>query len=147
MLDEKKQGNIESEIMITRSLLLDFSEKSDSSDCSSVLTYQGLVCGERDNSKEKGSTDDDDDASVWSIQVNASSTRDDDDEEDVESCTEEEYYEEEEEEEEEEYGFGDNGWSLDDVCEGMSKISVKEVPKFEGKHIRFIYNSDGEIEE
>lgn len=131
MFDEEREGSIESESVITRSLFLDFSEKSDASDCSSVVTYQGVVYG------EKVSTDEDDDASVWSIQVNASSTRDEDDEEEeMQGCIEEEEYFEEEE---------DNGWLIDEVCEGMSKISVG--PKFEGKHIRFIYNSDGEIEE
>ncbi|KAL1569731.1 hypothetical protein AAHA92_01172 [Salvia divinorum] len=139
VVDEEKQDSIEMESVITRSLFLDFSEKSDSSDCSSVVTYQGVCC----EGREKGSTDDEDDASVWSIQVNASSTRDDDEEEEEE--------EEEEEvvqgciEEEEEYCLVvRDDWLIDDVCEGMSKISVG--PKFEGKHIRFIYNSDGEIE-
>lgn len=141
MFDEEKEGSIESESVITRSLFLDFSEKSDASDCSSVVTYQGVVYGER----EKVSTDEDDDASVWSIQVNASSTRDeDDDEEEMQGCIEEEEYYEEEEEGEEGHGYGDNGWLIDEVCEGMRKISVG--PKFEGKHVRFIYNSEDEIE-
>ncbi|KAI3451443.1 hypothetical protein Pfo_008108 [Paulownia fortunei] len=154
MFDEKKQEGIESDNLITRSLLLDFSEKSERSDSSeSVLTYQGALSGDTESSREKNSTDDDD-ASVWSIQVNASSTRDDNDEEEEEGedCLEEEcddnyyYYDDEEEEEEEEHDFGDNDGLLDELCEGISKISVKEGPQFAGKHIRFVYNSDNEIQ-
>ncbi|KAL2241169.1 chaperonin CPN60, mitochondrial [Sesamum indicum] len=149
MFDEKKQEGVESENLITRSLLLDFSEKSDSSECSSVVTYQGVVYGDTESSKEKPSTDDDD-SSIWSIQVNASSTMDDDEEEqEGENCPEEDcdddYYQYEEEEGHE---FGeDNDDLLDELCEGISKISVKEGPKFEGKHIRFVYNSDDEIQD
>ncbi|KAL0401858.1 UNVERIFIED_CONTAM: Single-stranded DNA-binding protein WHY2, mitochondrial [Sesamum latifolium] len=43
--------------------------------------------------------------------------------------------------------FGeDNADLLNELCEGINKISVREGPKFEGKHIRFIYNIDDEIE-
>lgn len=35
---------------------------------------------------------------------------------------------------------------VDELCEGMSKISVNNGGKFTGKHIRFVYNSDGELE-
>ncbi|KAK4416824.1 hypothetical protein Salat_2507900 [Sesamum alatum] len=151
MFDAKKQEGIESENLITRSLLLDFSEKSDSSECSSVVTCQGVVYGETVSSKEKPSTDDDD-SSVWSIQVNASSTRDDDDEEEGENCVEEEcedeYYQYDEDDEGHEFGEDDDDDGLlDELCEGISKISVKEGPKFEGKHIRFLYNSDDEIQD
>ncbi|GKE25442.1 hypothetical protein Tco_1440826 [Tanacetum coccineum] len=39
---------------------------------------------------------------------------------------------------------GDEG--LDKLCEEMSKITVNKVTaKFTGKHIRFAYNSDGEL--
>lgn len=148
MFDEKKQEGIESENLITRSLLLDFSEKSDSFECSSVVTYQGAVYGDTESSKEKPSTDDDD-SSIWSIQVNASSTRDDDEEEEGENCLEEECKDDylQYEEEEEGHDFGDDdGLLLDELCEGISKISVNEGPKFAGKHIRFVYNSDDEIQ-
>lgn len=144
MFDEKKQEGIESDNLITRSLLLDFSEKSDkshSSECSnSVMTYQGALYGETESSQ------DDESSSVWSIQVNASSTIDDEDEDPAEDYFDDEndyYYEEEEEEE---HNSGDNDGLLDELCEGISKISVKEGPKYEGKHIRFIYNSEDEIE-
>ncbi|XP_042018625.1 uncharacterized protein LOC121766400 [Salvia splendens] len=144
VVEEGKQGSVETEeSVITRSLFLDFLEKSDSSDFSSVVTtYQGVCFGGRERKVSNDNDDDDDDASIWSIQVNASSTRDEDDdeveedEEVVEGCIEEE---------EEEYCLVvHDDWMVDDVCEEMSKISVG--PKFEGKHIRFIYNSDGEIE-
>lgn len=128
---------------VTRSLLFDFSEKSEgsvdvdsSSDCTSVLTYDGGSGA----SKVKSSTDDDD-ASIWSIQVNAS-TKDEEDED-----VEDEVYGEEEEEEaydEEEEDYRDDA-ILDDLCEGLSKVSVNGV-EFAGKHTRFVYNSDDELE-
>lgn len=129
MVDERD----ESEVQITRSLLLDFSEKSDESNCSSVCTYQALL-----NKKEKLTSDDDDAASIWSIQVNASSTRDDEEEE--------EDFDESSAEEDDEYYYDEGGENVDDLCEEMSKIFVEE-PKFMGKHIRFVYNSEDEIEE
>ncbi|XP_073128540.1 uncharacterized protein [Henckelia pumila] len=142
--DEKKQESVESDNVINRSLLLDFSEKSESSDsskCSSA--HQGQICEETESSIKKPSTDDDDDSSVWSIQANASSTREEEEEE-------EEYEQEEQEgdnfegdhsyEEEEEYDDG----LVDDICEGISKISFHGTAKFTGKHIRFVYNSDDE---
>lgn len=135
MVDERD----ESETQITRSLLLDFSEKSDESNCSSVCTYQALL-----HKKEKLTSDDDDAASIWSIQVNASSTRDEDEEEDGDF--DESSEEDEEEEEDDEYYYEEGGENVDDLCEEMSKICVEE-PKFMGKHIRFVYNSEDEIEE
>ncbi|CAK9157010.1 unnamed protein product [Ilex paraguariensis] len=150
MLDGKKQEDLESEkSLITRSLLLDFSEKSEASDssgCSSVLTYQE---GESEG-REKLSADDDD-ASIWSIQVNAS-TRDEEEEEEDEEGPEEvnedgenddEYYEDGEEVE------ADDGGLVDELCEGICKINVNcetTMTKFTGKHTRFVYNSDDELE-
>lgn len=145
IFDGKKEESLESEkILITRSLLLDFAEKSESSDsseCSSVLTYQA-----GSDFKEKSATDDDD-ASLWSIQVNAS-THDEDEEEVIEEEEEkeedEDYYDEEDEEID---GEEDDGSLVDELCEGISKIFVNEktVPKFAGKHKRFVYNSDDEL--
>ncbi|KAE8715936.1 Chalcone-flavanone isomerase family protein [Hibiscus syriacus] len=126
------------ESMITRSLLLDFSEKSETSDsteCDSVVTDEGVITGESNTSKEKASIDDDN-SSVWSVQVNASTH--DEDEETIEEFGDD-YYEEEEE------AMGDDGGLLvDELCEGLSKMSVKE--KLKGKHTRFVYNNDGELE-
>lgn len=135
------QGSSDSEKdQITRSLLMDFSDKSEMSDlseCSSELTYQEVAGVGKDKAAKE-----DDDASIWSIQVNAS-TNDEDEEEEVaeEGEEEEEYYDENEEEE------YDDGGLVDELCEGLNKISVKEkvAPKFEGKHTRFVYNSDDEL--
>ncbi|KAJ6297026.1 hypothetical protein OIU78_022702 [Salix suchowensis] len=102
IFDVKKQDSLESQKSLTRSLLLDFSEKSesiDSSDCSSALTYQGDNCEVITNAEDEEAAD--------------------------------------------------VGGLLDELCEGISKISVKEkvMAKFEGKHTRFAYNSDDEIVE
>ncbi|XP_019172060.1 PREDICTED: acidic leucine-rich nuclear phosphoprotein 32 family member A-like [Ipomoea nil] len=121
--DWKKEGE-EMECMVTRTLFLDFSEKLES---------------ENKEKTRPGADDDDDDSSVWSIQVNASSIRDEEDYEDEEEEEEcDEYYDEEDEEEEEIC----DGELVDEICEGISKMSVK----FSGKHTRFVYNSDGELE-
>ncbi|KAG5245538.1 myelin transcription factor [Salix suchowensis] len=118
IFDVKKQDSLESQKSLTRSLLLDFSEKSesiDSSECSSALTYQGDNCEViTSESKDKSSLTDDDNASIWSIQVNAS-TNDEEEEEEVIEEEEEEYFE-----------AADAGGLLDELCEGISKISVKE---------------------
>ncbi|XP_016480419.1 uncharacterized protein LOC107801587 [Nicotiana tabacum] len=124
MFEEEKQGSLESEkSYITRSLLLDFSEKSEGSEessvCSSVVTYQGGEAESKEN---------DDNSSMWSIQVNASTKDDEEDEEEGGL-----------EEEEEEYGD-----LVDELCEAISKINMNA--KFEGKHTRFVYNSEDEIE-
>lgn len=98
---------------ITRSLLLDFSDKSELWESSSVVTQQNP---------------EDDNSSVWSMQVNASTKDEEDDEEEVVYSysyrEEEEYYDEEEE--------GD----VEGLCEGMRKM------RFAGKHTRFVYDSD-----
>ncbi|XP_011010549.1 PREDICTED: uncharacterized protein LOC105115379 isoform X1 [Populus euphratica] len=155
MFEVEKQDCLESQKTLTRSLMLDFSEKSEGSDsleCSSELTLQGDSCGVMTSeSKDKSSMTEDDNASIWSIQVNASTH--DEDEEEVTIEGEEEYYyyhnEYAEVEEEEEGEQADDGGLLDELCEGISKISVtvKSMAKFEGKHTRFVYNSDDEIVE
>ncbi|KAL1217056.1 hypothetical protein V5N11_021404 [Cardamine amara subsp. amara] len=102
---------------ITRSLMLDFSDKSEaweSSDCSSVVTQNP----------------EDDNSSVWSMQVNTSTKDEEDDEDEVYSYGEEgdeEYYEEE-------------GGIVDGLCQGMRKMSVET--EFSGKHTRFLYDSE-----
>ncbi|KAH0700169.1 hypothetical protein KY284_014384 [Solanum tuberosum] len=138
MFEGEKQGNLESEkSYLTRSLLLDFYEKPEDSEqssvCSSVLTYQGCEV----ESKEKTTPSDDDNASVWSIQVNAS-TKDEEEEEEggLEEVEEDEYDDDKYDEIEE------DGSEVDDLCEAISKINVN----FEGKHTRFVYNSDDELE-
>ncbi|KAI8019702.1 hypothetical protein LOK49_LG04G01241 [Camellia lanceoleosa] len=130
--------------LITRSLLMDFSEKSegsDSSECSSVLTNEGGI--PESEGKEKTSMEDDD-VSVWSIQVNASTKDDYEEEGGIEEDDENGDYEGEEEEE-----ADDDGGLVDALCEGISKINVnreKTMPKFSGRHTRFVYNSNDELE-
>ncbi|XP_019177459.1 PREDICTED: putative DNA helicase INO80 [Ipomoea nil] len=121
MIDGKKEEEVESDkgMVVTRSLLSDFStEKSEAADSSS------------------------DRSSIWSIQVNASVGDEDEDEKSVVDDDEDvcdDYYEEEEEDE-----WGRGGGLIDELCEGIGKMSVKA--KFAGKHTRFVYNSDGELE-
>ncbi|KAE9606638.1 hypothetical protein Lal_00025875 [Lupinus albus] len=52
-----------------------------------------------------------------------------------------------ENEDEEEEDVEDGGLLLDELCEGLNNISVNErvAAKFEGKHTRFVYNSDDDI--
>lgn len=135
----KNEENIESEKnVLSRSLLLDFSDKSEVTECSSDITSQ--------EDSKMGTTEDDGD-SIWSIQVNASSHDDyDDDEDEIAEEEEEDYYEDVEEEEE----YVDDGeLLLDELCEGLSNIGVNEkvVPKFAGKHTRFLYDGDEFVEE
>ncbi|TYJ47442.1 hypothetical protein E1A91_A02G190100v1 [Gossypium mustelinum] len=124
---------------ITRSLLVEFSEKSETSEDSSECCYSVLT-DECSASKEKVSSSssiDDDNSSVWSIQVNAS-THDEDEETTIEEMGDD-YHEDAEE-----MGDDDDGL-VDELCEGLSKMSMEEM--FQGKHTRFIYSSDEEIEE
>lgn len=124
MFEEKEESlELEKSPSITRSLLLDFSDKSElweSSDCSSVVTQ----------------TPEDDNSSVWSMQVNASTKDEEDDEDEVysyrEEGDEEEYYQDEDEE-------GEEGDVVDGLCEGMRKMN------FAGKHTRFVYDSEDEV--
>ncbi|CAK7334277.1 unnamed protein product [Dovyalis caffra] len=155
IFDVMRQDSLESQKSLTRSLMLDFSEKSeasDSSECSSALTYQGDNRGAMTSeSKDKSSITEDDNASIWSIQVNAS-THDEDEEEVIIEAEDDQYFyyhDENEEAEEEEEEEADDGGLLDELCEGISKICVKEkaMAKFEGKHKKFVYNSDDEIVE
>ncbi|KAI3989468.1 hypothetical protein MKX01_022743 [Papaver californicum] len=142
-IDEQTGNILESQKSLITRLLFDFPEKLESSDSSS--SPGSSVLTNEESSAEKEKSTDEDDASVWSIQVNAS-TKDEDEEGEIEEVEqeEEEYYDDEEEE----YEDVEDGGILDDLCEGLSKITVQEkkLPEFEGKHTRFIYNSDGEIE-
>lgn len=124
MFDEKEESlELEKSPSITRSLLLDFSDKSElweSSDCSSVVTQNP----------------EDDNSSVWSMQANASAKDEEYDDEEEEAYSygeeyDEEYYDEEEEEEE--------GGIVDGLCEGIRKMSVET--DFAGKHTRFVYDT------
>ncbi|PWA90035.1 hypothetical protein CTI12_AA105290 [Artemisia annua] len=100
-----------------RTLFMDFSEKSQDSDVSECNSV--LTCEGSDVSG----------ASMWSVQVNPSTS------DECKGDTHNEDYED----------VGDEG--LDKLCEEMSKISVNNATaKFAGKHTRFVYNSDGELE-
>lgn len=150
---EEEKKECEKNVIVTRSLLLDFSEKSEES-FSSVVTCEGTET-ESEGIKEKTASAEEDDASIWSIQVNASIR----DEQEEEECDGEEndgeyYYYNYDDDDAEEEGEEEVGESelVDELCEGISKINVavEEKPtaaaKFAGKHTRFCYNSDGEIE-
>ncbi|XP_010484672.1 PREDICTED: uncharacterized protein LOC104762951 [Camelina sativa] len=121
MFDEKEEESLgleRSSSSITRSLLLDFSDKSEvweSSDCSSSVLTE---------------SPEDDNSSTWSMQVNASPKDEEEVDEEEEAYS---YYEAEEEEEE----------IVDVLCEGMRKMSV--VAK--GKHTRFVYGTEDEEED
>ncbi|XP_050226464.1 uncharacterized protein LOC126676328 [Mercurialis annua] len=122
VVSEIFEGGLETQKSLTRSLLLDFSEKSEICDSSSseCSTYDEVSKGTTYSSSSP--LKDDDSASDWSIQVNAS-THDEEEEEDYE-------YEEE--------------WGVDELCEGIGKINVSESNNNgeRGKHTRFVYNSD-----
>lgn len=111
---------------------MDFSEDSQVSDAS-----EGSVVSSCCSIKKPSVTTEDDNSSVWSMQVNAEDHEEEDEYEDEEIA--------EDDEEEEEYEEGRS--LLDELCEGLNNISVNEriVPKFEGKHTRFVYNSDDEL--
>lgn len=128
---------------LTRALLFDSPGKSDISE-SSVL-YSEITCeGSLKSVDEDGS-------SVWSMQAIAS-TDDYEDEEEIEDneweVIEDGYEEEEEDAKDEVSEEGDfNG--IDELCTGLSRVCVqqqKRLPEFEGRHTRFNYDSDGEIE-
>ncbi|KAA0052962.1 hypothetical protein IC582_015101 [Cucumis melo] len=142
-------GKKQEENQINRSLLLDFSEKSEtnddeatSSDCSSVLTHQDKFS--KSSTLSLSPSQDDDNSSLWSIQVNASSHDEDEEDEDIEEEEEEDVIEDEEDEEGADY----DGGLVDELCKGISKISVNEkgeAEEFVGKHTRFVYNSEDEM--
>ena len=144
---EEKLG----ECQLNRALVFDDSpEKSDESNGSVVSSSVSLQESSTGSYMDKSSSSpEDDSSSAWSIQVHASSEKGDEEELGVEELAAE-YTEEEEEEDWEEDSDDD---CYDDLCEEMSRMTVLDeeekkagLPQFEGKHTRFIYNSDDEIE-
>ncbi|TYJ10171.1 hypothetical protein E1A91_A11G190000v1 [Gossypium mustelinum] len=131
-ISEMVSANIEGqECAITRSLLLDFAEKSE------CRSDNGVIITE-DSSASKEKTlafhnDDIDSATIWSIQVNASTHDEDEDKESFEEMGDECY------------DHKVDGGLVDELCKGISKISMTEM--FTGKHTRFLYDSDDEIGE
>ncbi|RAL52564.1 hypothetical protein DM860_017258 [Cuscuta australis] len=142
IVNGKEECEAEEEMKVTRSLLLEFSEKLEGSDSSSMVTNETVITA------PAGGGEDDVSSSRWSIQANAASGSTIDEEE--EWVEDEEFLEEEEEEwvdddHEEEEGEGKmvcNGGDLEELCQGMKKMGFNGA----GKHVRFVYNSDGEIE-
>jgi hypothetical protein len=128
---------------LNRALVFDDSpEKSDVSNGSTVSFQEGST----GSCMDKSSSPEDDSSSAWSVQVHASSEKGDEEELGVEDLGE--YTEEGEEWEED-----SDDDCFDDLCEEMSRMTVVDeeerkagLPQFEGKHTRFIYNSDDEIE-
>ncbi|KAK7309356.1 hypothetical protein RJT34_06012 [Clitoria ternatea] len=139
VFDGKNEEN--SEKSLISSLLLDFSDTSEE-EYSSEMSYEEVTQGEGNTEKSTATTEDDD-ASVWSMQVNASTQDEEDEDEEVPD------EEEEEEEEEEDYyeDIEEGEEEYDELCEVLNNISMDErkVPKSEGKHTRFVYNSDDEL--
>ncbi|CAI0410779.1 unnamed protein product [Linum tenue] len=142
-----KQEALESQKSLNRQLLMDFSEKSESD--SSPECFLAAIAGTESGSEQKSLSPqsevaDDDSASLWSIQVNAS-THDDEDLDEVIGVVEvEELYDDDYSEDEEEERYGDRGLAVDELCEGITRMSMVAV-KFSGKHKRFEYNSDDEL--
>lgn len=127
--DLQKESLVSPGSPITRALLFDDSPgKSEISDSSSLSSSQESCCNEK--------PDADDNASVWSIQVNVSSQGE------VEDC-------EEVMGEVEDYEEVEDGGLIDELCQGMEKVCFEEkggMAEFKGRHTRFVYNSDDEIE-
>ncbi|CAL4932465.1 unnamed protein product [Urochloa decumbens] len=129
------------ECQLNRALVFDDSpEKSDASNGSAVSLQESST----GSNMNKSSSPEDDSSSAWSIQVHASSEKGDEEMgvEDLGEYTEEEEWEEDSDDD-----------CFDDLCEEMSKMTVVDeeerkagLPQYEGKHTRFIYNSDDEIE-
>uniref|UniRef100_A0A804PC26 Chalcone-flavanone isomerase family protein n=1 Tax=Zea mays TaxID=4577 RepID=A0A804PC26_MAIZE len=147
---EEKLGDCQ----LNRALVFDDSpEKCEESSGSAVSSTFSLQESSTGSYVDKSSSPEDDSSSAWSIQVHASSEKGDEEELGVEELAAE-YTDEEEEEEEEDWDEDSDDDCYDDLCEEMSRMTVLEeeekkktvLPQFEGKHTRFIYNSDDEIE-
>ncbi|OEL37027.1 hypothetical protein BAE44_0001954 [Dichanthelium oligosanthes] len=135
------------ECQLNRALVFDDSpEKSDASNGSADSSSVSFQENSSGSYMGKSSSPEDDSSSVWSIQVHASSEKGDEEELGVEELggeyTEEEEWDEDSDDD-----------CFDDLCEEMSRMTVVDeeerkagLPHFEGKHTRFIYNSDDEIE-
>ncbi|KAJ8631549.1 hypothetical protein MRB53_024872 [Persea americana] len=116
-LEQEIVGSFEG--LVTRALLFDSPGKSEVSNSSSlsissVLTYEGC------SSSVEGLLEEDD-ASDWSVQVNASSHKDEEEGETIDGL----------------------------LCEGLKNMCVEEkkgVLEFKGRHTRLIYNDKDEIE-
>ncbi|KAH7687281.1 hypothetical protein IHE45_04G157700 [Dioscorea alata] len=129
---EEGEGEVEEEV-IKRTLLFDSPRKSEvSDDVSSTVTYQeSLEKSSLSLSSSSSSPEEDDNSSVWSLQVNVSGSIEEDEDDDEDGEVDDE--------------------PLQELCQELMKMTVSEeennrMPEFAGKHTRFVYSSDGEIE-
>ncbi|KAM0935380.1 hypothetical protein DsansV1_C29g0211201 [Dioscorea sansibarensis] len=126
----EEEEEVEEEV-VKRTLLFDSPGKSEAlDDVSSTVTYQeSLEKSSLSLSSSSSSPEDDDNSSVWSLQVNVSGSIEEDDEDEDGEVDDE---------------------PLQQLCQELMKMTVSEeserLPEFAGKHTRFIYNNDGEIE-
>ncbi|KAL5985966.1 hypothetical protein ACLOJK_027956 [Asimina triloba] len=100
---------------ITQALQFDSPRKWEGSGSSTISSLSSVL-----------TRDEDDNASLWSVQANASWKEGGDNE-----------------------GEEEEGGLIDELCEGLRLISVGEkkgLPEFAGRHTHFIYDSDGEME-
>lgn len=105
--------------MLNRALLFDSPDKQEASSGSIGSSVTFLACQESVSSNGSFTISSERHSSIWSTQGNAGTDKGDDD-------TESEF-------------------DLEELCKGF-KDMVVEGKKFEGKHTRFVYGSDGEME-
>jgi hypothetical protein len=144
---EEKLG----ECQLNRALVFD--DSPDNSDESSESAVPSSVSLQEGSAGKTSSPEEGDSSSAWSTQVHASSEKGDQEELDVEELAADYTEEEEEFEEEDDWEEDSDDGCYDDLCDEMSRMTVLDegekktgLPQFEGKHTRFIYNSDDEIE-
>ncbi|KAH9307628.1 hypothetical protein KI387_035539 [Taxus chinensis] len=125
---------------ITRTLLFDSPEKETEASISSPRS----VISSEDSHKMRSTEDDD--VSEWSLQVNISSPGPGQTDDYAQVENEMEDYSEtvNNEDDEQEDGEVLDDEECEELCRGMNKVSVHDV--FTGKHTRFVYNSDDELE-
>ncbi|GLJ24224.1 hypothetical protein SUGI_0461930 [Cryptomeria japonica] len=136
----------------TRALLFDSPEK----EIEASISSPSSVISSEDSQKMR--IMEDDNVSEWSVQVNISSpgSNQTDDYAQIEIELEDQVdYSEtvnnevDEEDDEQKDGEVLDDEQCDELCRGLNKVSVHDnggIPAFAGKHSRFVYNSDDELE-
>ncbi|KAH9299449.1 hypothetical protein KI387_031131 [Taxus chinensis] len=120
----------------TRTLLFESVEK----DIETTVSSPSSIVSSEDSQRVRNMEDDN--VSQWSVQVNFSSPGPEQQVEDQANETDE--YDDEQEE-----GEAIEDEECEELCQGLNKISVHDndsLPPFAGRHTRFVYNSDDEIE-
>jgi len=122
---------------IPRTLLFDSTEETDAE--ASIASPSSVVSSE-DGQKLRNLEDDD--VSEWSMQVNISSPRPEQADdyalgENEGDAQDDEFSEKEVDEDDEE---------CEELCQELSSVHLEEIPPFAGKHTRFVYNSDDDLE-